>query len=68
MKKPRKIAFDPRRIRHRLGLNQLEFWSPLGVTQSGGSRYERDRGMPRPVEILLGIVYLGRSPPSVRKR
>jgi transcriptional regulator with XRE-family HTH domain len=26
--------------RHKLGLNQSAFWSELGVTQSGGSRYE----------------------------
>ena len=27
-----------RDIRRSLGLNQMEFWSKLGVTQSGGSR------------------------------
>ena len=27
-----------RDIRRKLGLNQQQFWSKLGVTQSGGSR------------------------------
>ena len=35
-----------RDMRKSLGLNQQEFWSPVGVTQSGGSRYESGRGVP----------------------
>ena len=31
---------EPREIRRKLGLNQQQFWSKIGVTQSGGSRYE----------------------------
>ena len=31
--------FDARSIRMSLGLNQDEFWTRIGVTQSGGSRY-----------------------------
>ena len=27
-------------LRHKLNLNQAEFWGRLKVTQSGGSRYE----------------------------
>lgn len=42
-------------IRHKLRLNQAEFWGRFGVTQSGGSRYESGRGMPKPVQILLNI-------------
>ena len=38
-----------REIRRKLGLNQQQFWSTLGVTQSGGSRYESGRNMPKPV-------------------
>jgi predicted transcriptional regulator len=34
---------SPREIRRKLGLNQLEFWSKVGVTQSSGSRYESGR-------------------------
>ena len=32
---------NPRDIRRKLGLNQHDFWSKVGVTQSGGSRYEQ---------------------------
>ncbi|MDR1648281.1 MAG: transcriptional regulator [Zoogloeaceae bacterium] len=48
----------PRDIRHRLGLNQREFWSQVGVTQSGGSRYESGRTMPKPVRELLRLVHV----------
>ena len=47
-----------RDIRHRLGLNQQEFWSKIGVTQSGGSRYESGREMPKPVRELLRLVHV----------
>lgn len=50
-------ALNPREIRLRLGLNQAEFWSRIGVTQSGGSRYESGRAMPRPVQELLRVVH-----------
>ncbi len=49
-------TFKPRHLRQRLGLNQQEFWSAVGVTQSGGSRYETGRSMPKPV---LELVRLG---------
>ncbi|WP_415035433.1 helix-turn-helix domain-containing protein [Azonexus sp.] len=49
---------DPREIRRKLGLNQQQFWSALGVTQSGGSRYESGRNMPRPVRELLRLVHV----------
>ena len=44
-------------IRKERGLNQLQFWAPLGVTQSGGSRYESGRTIPKPVRLLLAIAY-----------
>ena len=44
-------------LRKKLNLNQSEFWSPLGVTQSGGSRYEPGRKIPHPVQKLLAIAY-----------
>lgn len=47
-----------REIRRKLGLNQQQFWSQLGVTQSGGSRYESGRNMPRPVQQLLRLVHI----------
>src|SRR5262245_36903878 len=51
---------SPRDIRRRLGLNQQEFWSRVGVTQSGGSRYESGRVMPRPVRELVRLVHVER--------
>jgi len=56
MKTTEKI--DAREIRRKLGLNQQQFWSKLGVTQSGGSRYESGRNMPRPVQHLLRLVHV----------
>lgn len=56
------MAFDKiqnvRQIRHELNMNQLEFWEMVGVTQSGGSRYESGRNMPRPVRELVRIVHV----------
>ena len=49
---------NPRDIRRRLQLNQQEFWSRVGVTQSGGSRYEGGRTMPKPVRELLRLVHI----------
>jgi transcriptional regulator with XRE-family HTH domain len=51
-------TLNPREIRHRLGLNQQEFWGRIGVTQSGGSRYESGRAMPKPVQELLRLVHV----------
>jgi len=49
---------DVREIRRKLGLNQQQFWAKLGVTQSGGSRYESGRNIPRPVQALLRLVHV----------
>lgn len=47
-----------RAFRQKHGMNQNCFWSRVGVTQSGGSRYESDhRRIPRPVWILLTLAY-----------
>jgi transcriptional regulator with XRE-family HTH domain len=54
------FAFNPREIREKLGLNQQEFWTKIGVTQSGGSRYESGREMPKPVRELLRLVHVER--------
>lgn len=48
---------DARRLRRKLQLNQQQFWAPLRVHQSGGSRYETGRVIPEPVKLLLNIVY-----------
>ncbi|QLG87423.1 helix-turn-helix domain-containing protein [Chitinibacter bivalviorum] len=51
-------TFNPKAIRKQLGMNQQEFWSQIGVTQSGGSRYESGRSMPKPVRELLRVVHI----------
>ena len=53
-------VLNPREIRRRLGLNQEQFWTQIGVTQSGGSRYESGRDMPKPVRELLRLVQVKR--------
>lgn len=54
------FSINPRDVRRRLGLNQQEFWTKIGVTQSGGSRYESGREMPKPVRELLRLVHVER--------
>jgi len=56
--KPFERISNPREIRRRLRLNQQEFWSRIGATQSGGSRYESGRSMPKPVRELLRLVHI----------
>jgi len=56
-------------LRHSLDINQRSFWARLGVTQSGGSRYEQGRPLPASVAQLLDTVYvkgvsLGRLEPN----
>lgn len=57
--KPRITAKTP--ASKRLGLNQADFWRPIGVTQTGGSRYESSsetgRTIPKQVLALLRIRY-----------
>jgi transcriptional regulator with XRE-family HTH domain len=49
---------NPKEVRTKLGLNQQDFWTRIGVTQSGGSRYESGREMPKPVQELLRLVHV----------
>jgi transcriptional regulator with XRE-family HTH domain len=56
--KPFERITNPREIRRRLRMNQQQFWSRIGVTQSGGSRYESGRSMPKPVRELLRLVHI----------
>ncbi len=46
--------------RKKQGINQAEFWRQYGVTQSGGSRYESGRNIPKPLSILLWLHRSGR--------
>ena len=45
-------------IRRKLRLSQYDFWNKVGVTQSGGSRYENGRNMPKPVRELVRLVHI----------
>lgn len=47
-------------FRRKRGENQLDFWRRFGVTQSGGSRYETGRALPKPVRLLLRLYADGR--------
>lgn len=44
-------------LRKLLKLSQVEFWERIGITQSGGSRYEAGRSIPLSTLMLLQIVY-----------
>jgi DNA-binding transcriptional regulator YiaG len=55
-KKLKKITINALAERRKTGLNQTEFWSKFGVTQSGGSRYESGRAIPKPTRMLMAIV------------
>ncbi len=46
-----------RLIRQTLSMNQHDFWSKIGVTQSGGSRYETGRAVPKPTATLVTLTY-----------
>ena len=46
--------------RRALGENQGTFWRRFGVTQSGGSRYETGRTIPRPVRLLITLYAAGK--------
>jgi hypothetical protein len=40
-------------------LNQTDFWSRFGITQSGGSRYEAGHPISRPVALLIQLWHSG---------
>lgn len=48
---------NPKEIRLKRRLNQTEFWTPLGVSQSSGSRFEAGRPLPKTILTLLLIAY-----------
>jgi hypothetical protein len=50
---------DPVSYRKALGESQGTFWQRFGVTQSGGSRYESGRTIPRPVRMLMALYASG---------
>ncbi|MBC9073421.1 helix-turn-helix transcriptional regulator [Thauera sp. CAU 1555] len=46
-----------RECRQKLGMSQTDFWRPIGVTQSGGCRYETGRNIPMPLQQILHLTY-----------
>lgn len=59
---PTRIDYDVKRLRESFHLTQKDFWMPLGITQSAGSRYEHGRTMPRAVWLLIRQFYLRKDP------
>lgn len=49
---------DVEKLREFTRLNQTQFWGQVGITQSGGSRYEKGRRIPKSVQALLRLVYI----------
>lgn len=47
------------KMRKQIGVNQTQFWAPLGVTQSAGCRYENGRTIPKPIRMLIAIAHGG---------
>ena len=54
------FVISPRLARRRAGLSQSAFWSRFGVTQSGGSRYESEREIGGPTQILMMLYASGK--------
>ncbi|HEV7394222.1 MAG TPA: helix-turn-helix domain-containing protein [Burkholderiales bacterium] len=52
-----KSAAELTNMRRKVGLSQAEFWERVGVTQSGGSRYEQGRVIRKPLRMLLMLAY-----------
>lgn len=58
MKKQAKKPVSIVEIRRLTGLNQTAFWGMVGCTQSGGSRYEMGRPMPKPIAMLVDLIHI----------
>lgn len=54
-----------KRLRREWKMNQKDFWTAVGVTQSGGSRYEGGREMPKPVRAMVRICHIWGLTPNV---
>lgn len=51
------MGVSVKELRQRSGLSQGDFWKRFGVTQSGGSRYESGRRIPKPVQLLIELAH-----------
>ena len=61
------LKTTPKELRALLGLTQSDFWSPVGVSQSGGSRYESGRKLPAAISTLLHLIHIERIDLSLLK-
>lgn len=53
------VKISPRDVRTVSGVNQTEFWERVGITQSGGSRYENgERKVPKALAHILRLTYI----------
>jgi DNA-binding transcriptional regulator YiaG len=52
-----KSAVNLTKLRQKAGLSQSEFWERVGITQSGGSRYEQGQLVRKPLRMLLTMAY-----------
>lgn len=59
MRKPLTTLEQPiRALRLGLGMSQTTFWARIGVTQSGGARYEAAGKMPLSIASLVRLLYI----------
>lgn len=47
-----------RYLRERTGLTQKAFWNQIGITQSGGCRYENGANIPKAERILVFLIHV----------
>jgi hypothetical protein len=59
LRRVRQMLRNPKALRTASGLNQTDFWRKYGATQSAGSRYESDRPVGIPTQILMVLEALG---------
>lgn len=45
-------------LRNRAGQTQKAFWTHIGITQSGGCRYENGATIPKPVRTLIFLQHV----------
>ena len=53
-------------LRESCGLSQKAFWSAVGLTQSGGCRYERGNRLPKP--SCQHLIQEGKNPAEQKER
>lgn len=54
-----RVLRNPASYRQSRGENQSVFWRRLGITQSGGSRYENGMPMPEAIQLMIAGLALG---------